>query len=625
MSQLPIELSVTIESHNGKFQRKLKLQKSLTTILGPNGSGKTHLLRGLKQSLQPYSGDKKVRFISAGRIGSVENFRSDFDGHRGGSLQYDHASHGSKDDNKRRHQIETLNGDFQTIAARPDILIKIQERLKKLFNRDILIDWDAGSLKILFAHTKTSSLPYSSGREASGLLHLVGILSALYDDEVGVLLIDEPEVSLHPQLQSFLLKEIISVAGLPNSENNKKLIVIATHSTEMIKIEKAEDLLSLVFCYDLSQDPLQISPDTKELKNDKIKSLINRLGQSHKLSLFAKKPLLIEGISDEIICKALANKTDAYLEAAGSQLLPVIGKGEFTTVCKLFKLMGKEPVVLADADCFTDEIELTKYFLENENDSTALNRAQSTRSKFFQLIEKNWSDIRQISETHEYWLKRDKDKDEMIAKRRAAFSSILSMDKTEIGILPNSRKWAKIKSDLENVLSSLEDVGCFILRKGSIESYYRNPNHSISAGKPDAASVEMMHIVEDENLTSESCDRDYGDIVRCIKYAANSRLINEFDSLKDILIPVAALALSKITSEESIQDIEIAARSSIGDRSKLFKFELNDKKELKISINSNIIDSSNFPLVLKKGDNVNMKVEALNTKKLNQAISNSSE
>ena len=122
MNQLPIELSVTIESHNGKFQRKLKLQKSLTTILGPNGSGKTHLLRGLKQSLQAYSGGKKVRFISAGRIGSVENFRSDFDGHRGGSLQYDHASHGSKDDNKRRHQIETLNGDFQTIAARPDIL-----------------------------------------------------------------------------------------------------------------------------------------------------------------------------------------------------------------------------------------------------------------------------------------------------------------------------------------------------------------------------------------------------------------------------------------------------------------------------------------------------------------------
>ena len=65
---------------------------------------------------------------------------------------------------------------------------------------------------------------------------LLGFLSALYDDEVGVLLIDEPEVSLHPQLQAFLLKEITRVAGIPSEDGYKKIIVMATHSTEMIKI-----------------------------------------------------------------------------------------------------------------------------------------------------------------------------------------------------------------------------------------------------------------------------------------------------------------------------------------------------------------------------------------------------
>jgi len=85
-------------------------------------------------------------------------------------------------------------------------LIKVQERLRKLFKRDLIVEWDAGSLKVIFARLDDESEPYSSGREASGLLHLVGILSALYDDEVGVLLIDEPEVSLHPQLQAFFAK-----------------------------------------------------------------------------------------------------------------------------------------------------------------------------------------------------------------------------------------------------------------------------------------------------------------------------------------------------------------------------------------------------------------------------------
>lgn len=137
-------------------------------------------------------------------------------------------------------------------------LIKVQERLSKLFQRNLIIDWDEGQLKILFSRLDGSS-PYSSGREASGLMHLVGILCALYDDDVGALFIDEPEVSLHPQLQSFLLNEILDVAGIPDGDSNKKIIVIATHSTEMLCINKAEDLSSLIFCYDLNQDPIHKS------------------------------------------------------------------------------------------------------------------------------------------------------------------------------------------------------------------------------------------------------------------------------------------------------------------------------------------------------------------------------
>ena len=109
------------------------------------------LLRGLKQSLNQHMNGKRVRFLSAGRMGLLEQFRSDYDGHRGGSPRYDEAIFGSKGDAARRHQMETLNGDFQTLAVRADILIKIQERLRKLFKRDVLIDWDGGNLKISFS------------------------------------------------------------------------------------------------------------------------------------------------------------------------------------------------------------------------------------------------------------------------------------------------------------------------------------------------------------------------------------------------------------------------------------------------------------------------------------------
>ena len=205
----PLEVESHIKSPNGDMVRKVLLHGGFSVIVGPNGSGKTHLLRGLKKGLADHTGANKcVRFMSAGRIGSIEHARSDTDGHRGDQMNHQAAVFGTKNDLDRRNKIETLNGDFQTLSQRPDIFVKIQERLRKLFKRNIEINWDDGQLRFDFSRTDTAlEAPYSSGLEASGLLHLVGLLCAVYSDEIGVLLIDEPEVSLHPQLQAFLLSE----------------------------------------------------------------------------------------------------------------------------------------------------------------------------------------------------------------------------------------------------------------------------------------------------------------------------------------------------------------------------------------------------------------------------------
>jgi recombinational DNA repair ATPase RecF len=69
----PIELTAHIASNTGDFTSQITLNRGLTVLLGPNGSGKTHLLRGLKNSFGQHMNGKHVRFLSAGRMGLLEH------------------------------------------------------------------------------------------------------------------------------------------------------------------------------------------------------------------------------------------------------------------------------------------------------------------------------------------------------------------------------------------------------------------------------------------------------------------------------------------------------------------------------------------------------------------------
>jgi hypothetical protein len=552
---------------------------------------------------------KHVRFLSAGRMGLLEQFRSDYDGHRGGSPMYDQATFGSKGDAARRHQMETLNGDFQTLAERADILIKIQERLRKLFKRDVLIDWDGGSLKISFSHLDIEAKPYSSGREASGLMQLVGILAALYDDDVGALLLDEPEVSLHPQLQAFLLNEILSVSGYPETAGNKKIVIIATHSTEMLQIKSPEDLLSLVFCYDLMADPVQISSDAGELKNKGVQSLIARLGQEHKLSLFSKRPLLVEGPSDVIICSALGGMLDMHLEAAGSQLLPVIGKAQMPTVGKLLRLLGKAPVALADADGIADGVELINSYL-NDNSaadkrasslgfSSASQMAGRIYADYSKLVGSRWDEISSYAEAHPYWVNR-KAGEETQAKRRSAFCALFTTDEDDLSGLATDDAWVSIKARFIALLDLLEECGLFILRRGSIESYYLSSDQFTSIGKPSAAVSEIDHLNE---LAHQDIRAAYSDVLRCIQHASNAEMICEADALRDLLLSVVAPAHARFKIGDLSSNPNVLARSILGERSKLFSLVVEGEK-LVVSIESKILNVKGFPVAIGKDDDV---------------------
>jgi energy-coupling factor transporter ATP-binding protein EcfA2 len=607
--KFPTEIISQVDSHNGKFERTLLINSGFTVILGPNGSGKTHLLRGMKRDLEAKVGSKKaVRFMSAGRLGPQETYRSDFDGHRGSEILYESAHFGSKNDIARRHKIETLNGDFQTLSERVDILLMIQERLRKLLRRNVEINWHAGELRIDFSRTDAQGKPYSSSREASGLLHLVGMLSALYDDEIGALLIDEPEVSLHPQLQAFLLSEMRRLCGVPESNKNKKIIVIATHSTEMVHLSSAADLPSIIFCDDLRNPPVQLSANLGELRNKKIQNLIARLGQEHKLALFSRRPLIVEGPSDVIVCSTLSRRLNLHLEAAGSQLLPAIGTGQMPIVVKFLRMLGKTPVVLADADAMADGLDLINEFLSNNPEANRLAEIRGFKSapffaktvyeSFCQAVEAHWPTLEAHATAHPYWI--NKKADDLSTKRRAIFGTLFSVDPATTEFIKITPLWHGVKSQLISLLEFLETLGCFILRRGSIECYYQISNPATSIEKPSAAVEEMVQI---ESQTESKTRADYGDIVRCIEHASQAQKIIEAELLRDMILSIASPAMANLSTDFDTVALQNLARTTLRERASLFGLSI-EKNSIVITLESKVLNVKGFPLVLRRSDNL---------------------
>lgn len=608
--EFPVTLTYRIDAIPGSPTGKIVLNSAFTVLVGPNGSGKTQILRALRPALRDVVRSRKIRFLSAGRLAHLETFRSNFDGHRGSTPNYDDANFGGKSMYLRvRHEIETALGDFHTLSARPDLQIKVAERLRRLFRRDLFIEWDAGNLRVSFTRLG-SPAPYSSAREASGLLHLVVLLAALHDDEVGALLVDEPEISLHPQLQRFLLQEIRSVAGDPN-DPAKKLVIVGTHSTEMIDVRRPEDLANLVFCCDVGVSPRQVDPTMGELQNRRLRSLISRMGQEHKLAFFCSRPLLVEGPSDAIICGALDRRLGLHLQAAGVQILPVIGKGQMPVVVKLMRLIGKSPIVLADIDAIADGLELVDAFqseplvnqaaqAKGHADVCAL--ARPVYSAFCQMVEERWSEIEHRAASYFDQQRADGQSDSLL-KRRAALCALMHMSDQERLSLPSGSDWNGIHARFRALLDILEAGGCFVLRRGSIESYFGGHSERSVEAKPVEAADEG-ECLEDED--TQAIEMRYSDVLRALRFAAATQPVDEVAALRDMVLAVAAPALAGLTKETTQEELDLLARRLLGDKATLLQMSVDAQggtPELVIGLKSRILDATRFPVRLEKGCN----------------------
>lgn len=422
----------------------------------------------------------------------------------------------------RRLLGETLDDIFQQATA------ALRKRLSKAIAHH-RISFKAGAFtrdddykQITLFVDDGIDAPYydkGSGIQSALIIALFAQYCEAFHQSSSLLLIEEPEIYLHPQGRRALEAQLVEFAR-PRENGGERQVILSTHSPEFLRSAPIYKV-TLV-----SKPPGSTASHIRQIKPDdfdeeELQKIQKELTTKNAEMVFADHVLLVEG-GEEHLLPVLADLyfgESSWFDTHNVSVLPVKGKGNFKIYVEILEKLGIPWTILADLDFLKEGLQ--KINVEDSLSEEAKQALITIRTRWNEIPSAQPSGKRIKEKVFD---PNSRDWRRLYAEVDAAIAELTQGETLSEERLDHIRRlWESLKDrvshknyeaivqalgeELRVVICELRSHGIFVFFYGELEDYFTDKAQNLGHGSKEIRAMNVAREIEITCKTWEDVKR----------------------------------------------------------------------------------------------------------------------